>query len=89
MPLMPLSSLAAAVTAVVGLAGLSGDVPRAVTPQPVLYCTGCLCDEERPDMPVPGEWRPSGRMGDRITLRFQPHEAGRTASSCRRPQSPG
>ncbi|MCZ8316477.1 hypothetical protein [Phreatobacter sp.] len=89
MPLMPLSSIAAAITAVAGLAGLAGDAPRAMAPQSVLYCTGCLCDEERPDMPVPGEWRPSGRMGDRITLRFEPREPGRTASSCRRPNTAG
>lgn len=89
MPLMPLSSLAAAVTAVVGLTGLSGDAPRAPRAEPVLYCTGCLCDEERPDMPMAGEWRPSGRMGDRITLRFEPRETGRTASSCRRANPAG
>jgi len=84
MPLSSLSTLTAAGIALAGAMGLSGDAPRPQATA-VLYCTGCLCDEDRPDMGVPGDWRPSGRMGDRITLRFQPHDsAGRTASACRK-----
>jgi hypothetical protein len=68
--------------------GLTGDAPRAPTAA-VLYCTGCLCQEDRPVMATPGDWIPTGRMGARITLRFQPRDpARRIASSCR-PQPRG
>ena len=40
-------------------------------------------------MATPGDWIPTGRMGARITLRFQPRDpARRIASSCR-PQPRG
>lgn len=82
MPVSHLSSLAAAGFALAGAMGLSGDAPRHQTTA-VLYCTGCLCEEDRPDMAVPGDWRPSGRMGDRITLRYHPRDPAQTASACR------
>lgn len=86
MPLLSPLSLAAGMVALAGTVGLSGDAPRPPGNVAVLYCTGCLCDAERPDMPVAGTWVPSGRMGDRITLRFQPQDPDRrTASTCRRP----
>lgn len=87
MPLLSPLSLAAGAFALTGVLGLSGDAPRGPNVA-VLYCTGCLCDAERPDMPVPGTWVPSGRMGDRVTLRFQPENpARRTASTCGRPSA--
>ncbi|WP_296577227.1 hypothetical protein [Phreatobacter sp.] len=82
MPVSPLSTLAAAGFALVGAMGLAGDAPRHQATA-VLYCTGCLCDEDRPEMATPGDWRPSGRMGDHITLRFHPRDPAQTASACR------
>lgn len=85
-----MSSLAtAAVTGVLALAGvigLAGDTPRAETAGSVLYCSGCLCQPDRPVMSVPGEWVPSGTMGTRTTLRFVPRDPNRRiATSCRPP----
>jgi hypothetical protein len=89
MPVSPLSTLAAAGFAIAGAMGLAGDAPRHQA-TPVLYCTGCLCDEDRPEMSMPGDWRPSGRMGDRVTLRYHPRDpALQAASTCRRASPAG
>ncbi len=88
MPLTTLASLFPAALALVGTLGLTGDAPRAPATS-VLYCTGCLCQEDRPVMTTPGDWVATGRMGARVTLRFMPHDpARRIASSCR-PQPRG
>ncbi|KAF0137063.1 MAG: hypothetical protein FD152_718 [Xanthobacteraceae bacterium] len=87
---MPLTTLAGLVPATLALAatlGLPGDAPRAPAAS-VLYCTGCLCQEDPPVMATPGEWVPTGRMGARITLRFRPQDPSRVATSCR-PQPQG
>lgn len=89
MPFFSPLSLSAGAFAVASALGLAGDAPRVPTVSAptvaVLYCTGCLCDAERPDMPFAGTWVPSGRMGDRVTLRFLPQDpARRSASACGR-----
>lgn len=86
----PVLSLIAAGIALSGLAGLTGDAPRSHAAGNVLYCTGCLCQADRPAMSVPGTWVQSGTMGRRITLRFVPHDAAALASGrCARPASRG
>jgi hypothetical protein len=86
---MPLSLSAAMLTgtlALAGLTGLAGDTTAAGPRGDVLYCSGCLCDAQRPVMAVPGTWVPSGTMGTRTTLRFVPSDPNRRiASSCRPP----
>ena len=78
-------SLAAGFLAVATTVGLAGDAPRPN----VIYCTGCLCQDDRPQMSVPGEWVPSGTMGARTTLRFEPRDPNRrVATSCRPPARP-
>ncbi|WP_439575723.1 hypothetical protein [Phreatobacter sp.] len=87
----PFSTLVAAGLALSGLAGLTGDAPHPHAAGQVLYCTGCLCQEDRPAMSVPGSWIPSGTIGRRITLRFVPRDpaAARIAGRCGRPASRG
>jgi hypothetical protein len=84
MSFSPLTTLTAAGIALAGALGLSGDGPAGHA-RSVLYCTGCLCQEERPVMSVPGTWVQSGTMGSRITLRFVPSDphATRLAEGCR------
>lgn len=84
MSFSPLSALTAASIALAGALGLSRDGATGHA-RSVLYCTGCLCQEERPVMSVPGTWVQSGTMGSRITLRFVPGDprATRLAESCR------
>lgn len=84
MPLTTLSSLVPAALVLAGTMGLSGDAPRTPAASP-LYCTGCLCQEDRPVMATPGDWVPTGHMGARVTLRFQPRDPARrmASSSCR------
>jgi hypothetical protein len=83
---MPLPLLASTLTGALLLAGLSGDAPRTAPTDTVLYCSGCLCDTQKPVMAVPGAWVPSGTMGTRTTLRFVPSDPNRRiASSCRPP----
>jgi hypothetical protein len=84
MPLSFTSSLAAGALALAGVIGLAGDTPVSGAESRVLYCSGCLCQDDRPQMSVPGEWVPSGTMGARTTLRFVPRDQNRqVASSCR------
>ncbi len=52
MPLTTLASLAPAALVLAGTMGLSGDAPRTPAATP-LYCTGCLCQEDRPSWPRP------------------------------------
>jgi len=87
----PISVLFATGLALSGLAGLAGDAPRSHATGDVLYCTGCLCQEDRPAMSVPGSWLPSGTMGPRVTLRFVPRDpvAARIAGRCGRPAPRG
>lgn len=84
MPLTLVASLVPAALVLAGTLGLSGDAPRRPAAAP-LYCTGCLCQEDRPAMATPGDWVPSGRMGARVTLRFQPRDPARrmASASCR------
>lgn len=88
MPLTLVASLVPAALVLAGTLGLTGDAPRAPTAA-VLYCTGCLCQEDRPVMATPGDWIPTGRMGARITLRFQPRDPARRIASICRPQPRG
>jgi uncharacterized protein affecting Mg2+/Co2+ transport len=68
------------------VAGLAGDAPQTPPTDNVLYCSGCLCDTQKPVMAVAGTWVPSGTMGTRTTLRFVPSDPNRHfASSCRPP----
>lgn len=84
MPLVPVSSLTLATLALAGVFGLSGDAPRQPQSAAVLYCSGCLCDTDRPDMAAPGRWVASGRLAGHVTLRFRPDDpALASASSCR------
>jgi hypothetical protein len=86
MPLSLSASLLTGTLALAGLTGLAGDTPVTASPGNVLYCSGCLCDAQRPVMAVPGTWVPSGTMGTRTTLRFVPSDPNRRiASSCRPP----
>lgn len=67
-----------------GFTGFAGDQPPPAPNHHVLYCSGCLCDTQRPVMAVPGTWVPSGTMGTSTTLRFVPTDPNRRiASSCR------
>jgi hypothetical protein len=61
----------------------------AAAAEPV-YCSGCLCDDERPDMPLPGAWQPTGAMiAGRPILKFVPRHAEASAgSACRARFSP-
>ncbi|MCA0319987.1 MAG: hypothetical protein LCH88_18165 [Proteobacteria bacterium] len=86
MPLPLPASMLTGTLMLAGLSGLAGDQPQPVPNDHVLYCSGCLCDTQRPVMSVPGAWVPSGTMGTRTTLRFVPTDPNRRiASSCRPP----
>ncbi len=79
------TALAAGLMLTGGLA-LAQDTPA---PSPnVMYCTGCLCDDTPPQMTTPGGWVPSGTMGARTTLRWQPNDPPRdilATGRCRPP----
>ena len=86
MPLTLTTALVAGTLSLAGVFGLAGDTPQTAAGSQVIYCSGCLCQNDQPRMSVPGEWVPSGRMGNRVTLRFVPNDpARRLASSCRPP----
>lgn len=88
MPLTSLASLVPAALVLAGTMGLSGDAPGTPAATP-LYCSGCLCQEDRPVIAAPGDWVPTGRMGARVTLRFIPHDPARRIASTCRPQPRG
>jgi hypothetical protein len=84
MPLTLPATVLGGALALAGLAGLAGDTPAPPAGE-VLYCSGCLCDRQKPVIAVPGTWVPSGTMGARVTMRFVPSDPDRRIASCRPP----